>query len=97
MARNTQIIRIPSMNIIVRLLVISETKFWPLLVQFHTMIKLNYLISNQTHGQRKLHFLSAQRESNRITGMRARLNRFQFVLLWSRQSQIIRTVHWRIL
>ena len=57
MANNIQIIRIQPIIIIQRHLVTLITKFLPLVMQ--ATIKLNYLISAQIHGQRKLHFLTA--------------------------------------
>ena len=58
MANNIQIIRIQPILIIELHLVILKTKFLPL-VNGQATIKLNYLISAQIHGRRKLHFLTA--------------------------------------
>ena len=57
MANNIQIIQIQPILIIELHLVILKTKFLPLVIQ--ATIKLNYLISAQIHGRRKLHFLTA--------------------------------------
>ena len=61
MVKNTQIIRIQSMIIILHHLVISKTK---LLLLAHgdgaKTQKLKYLISTQINGPPKLHFLSLQ-------------------------------------
>ena len=59
MAKNTQIIPVQSMIIIWLHLVISKTKFLPLVVEPQATIKSNYLISVQINGRQKLHFLSA--------------------------------------
>ena len=63
MAKNIPIIRIQSMTIMGLHLVISKTKFLPLVdrltLRQQEIIMLNYLISTQMHGQRKLHIHSA--------------------------------------
>ena len=60
MGKNIQIILVQSTITMIQHLVISKIKFLLLVDGQQTPIKLNYLISIQINGRRKLPFLTAQ-------------------------------------